>query len=45
MDGSQIDWHIETIAQVTEPIADTEQQHSKVTKKVRPKYVRRKNNT
>lgn len=45
MDGSQIDWHIETITQVTEPIADAEQQQSKVTKKVRPKYVRRKNNT
>lgn len=42
MDGSQIDWHIETITKVAEPITATEQQQNKATKEIRPKYVRRK---
>jgi hypothetical protein len=45
MDGSQIDWYIETITKVAEPIMNTEQQQNRTTKKVRPKYVQRKSNT
>ena len=42
MDGSQIDWHIEPITKIAEPIIATEQQQNKATKEIGPKYVRRK---
>jgi len=44
MDGSQIDWYIEAIPKVAEPVAKTEQPPNKATKKVRPKYANRKHN-